>query len=177
MPGRDLVVPPQLISNVLARLLRVAVDDATFALEARFDEGGDLGEEVLALRSDLVLEVLAIEGGGEDDGGAHAKVVHHVLLDAIVGGGGEGDERDVGEVLLEAAHLLVVGTCERVCRVSESASRHREANHTEVVTPRANAMSLIDDEASELSSAEEVAKQIAEGVALDDLWVQINGQQ
>lgn len=68
MPRRNFVVPPELVGNVLARLLRVAVDDAAFALESRLDEGGDLGEEVLALRPDLVLEVLTIEGSGEDDG-------------------------------------------------------------------------------------------------------------
>lgn len=113
MPRRDLVVPPQLVSDILARLLRIAVDDAAFAHESRLDEGGNLGEEVLAFGPDLVLEVLAIEGSGEDDGRAHAKVVHHVLLDAIVGRGGEGDEGDVGEVLLEATHLLVVGACAR----------------------------------------------------------------
>ena len=110
MPRWNLVVLAQLIGDIFTRLLRVAVDDASLAPEPGLDEIGDLAEEVLALGPDFVLEVLAIERGGENDRRLHAKIVHHVLLDAIIRSRGERDQWNVGEILLEAAHLLVVGT-------------------------------------------------------------------
>lgn len=129
MPRSNLVVSPELVGDVLACLLRVAVDDAAFASESHLDESGDLDEEVLAFGPDLVLEVFTIEGSGEDDGRTHAKVFHYVLLDAIVGGGGEGDEGDVGKILFEAAHLLVVGTCAGIPSQQDHQLRGKEITY------------------------------------------------
>jgi len=54
-------------------------------------------------------QVGAIEGGLEHDAVGDAQLEAHVVLHARRGRGGERDERDGGERLLEQAQLLVVG--------------------------------------------------------------------
>ena len=113
VPRLNLVFPPQLVRRVLALLLGLAVDDPALATVLSRDEARNVLEDVLLLRPDFIPEVRAVERLSEHEQVAHSEVVDHVRLDSVVGGGGEGDERDAGEVLLERAHLLVVRACGR----------------------------------------------------------------
>ena len=113
VPRLNFVFPPQLVRRVLALLLGLAVDDPALATVLSRDKARNVLEDFLLLRPDFIPEVRAIERLSKHEQVAHSEVVDHVRLDSVVGGGGEGAERDAGEVLLERAHLLVVRACGR----------------------------------------------------------------
>lgn len=165
-------VIPELESSVLALLLRSTVDDAALARELVADEGDDVVVDALVLRLDLVLEVRTVERRAEDESVLHAEVVHDVLLDSSRGGRRERHDRHAGEVLLERPHLLVVGACSKERRV-RSFPRSLGLGRTEVVTPGADAMRLVEYEAGEELATVELSQDPAKEVALDDLRKQV----
>jgi hypothetical protein len=124
-------LPPNRQASHL-HLARDAVDEAARARPAARpprDHARELLDERLAalLLEDGVLEVGAVEGGGEHEAGGEAELARDVELHARRRRRGEREERERGELLLEVAEFRVGGA--------------------EVVAPRGDAVRLVDHDA------------------------------
>ena len=108
---RQLVVALEAIGDLFTLLFRGAVDDAALVQVTRPDKVGDIVVYRRLLFAHVVSEVWAVEGRAEHQRFRHREIDHHVFLDARGGGGGQRDQRDARVVVLERAHLLVVGAC------------------------------------------------------------------
>lgn len=122
------------------------VDDAAFAAETVLDDLDDVVGHTFGLFADLVVEVLAVEGGLEDEGVAQFQLADDVLADLVSGGGCEGHDRDVRKFLTDPLELEIM--------------------RTKVATPLTETMGLVDHKTGEFLSIVDAAQEVVEESAL-----------
>ncbi len=97
----------QQFGQLLHLLAAQAVDDAALAL-VLLDEADDVAVDVV-FGPDLVVEVRPVEGGLEDRGIAHAQILLDIHLHLRRGGGREGDQRGLADLVDDRADAAVLG--------------------------------------------------------------------
>lgn len=123
MSDRNPMLLPQLLRQLLAPIPTRRIDDSTLPPMLLVDKLADLFEDFLAeLGSDLVDEVLSVEGGGNGDAAGDLEGSDDVVSDLVVRGSGESHDGRARVVVFESTEVSI---CMHRRKSAESYERGR----------------------------------------------------